>query len=279
MTDSIKKKRGRKPKIYINMNNKINDNNIIISEDENIIYHIPLKLQDIHNEDTNMNLFLSCNNNTTNSNHINEDNYTSEHNLSNSTINKTSILNNINKIITHTLNFTKNTKCWWCKYAFDTVAVQLPENYYNDTFFCIGNFCSFNCCKSYNLDLNDNLIYKRESLLNLLYHLTYSIYISIKAAPHWITLEDFGGNLTIKQFRENFITNTQDFLILHPPLITRQMQIEESYIMSKFKEVPISKVNKLYSEVDSEYVIKRNKPIQSNQFNLESTMGLLKKKR
>lgn len=277
MADSIKKKRGRKPKIYMNMNNKIDNNNIIISEDENIIYHIPLKLHDIHNDDANMNLFLSYNNES-NTNQKNDDIYTSENNLSNTSVNKSSILNNVNKIITHTLNFTKNTKCWWCKYTFDTIAVQLPENYYNNTFFCIGNFCSYNCCKSYNLDLNDNLIYKRESLLNLLYFMTYSIYIPIKAAPHWIALEDFGGNLSIKQFRENFIANTQDFLILHPPLITRQMQIEESYVMNKYKEVPIGKINKLYSEIDSDYVIKRNKPIQSNQFNLESTMGLLKKK-
>jgi hypothetical protein len=273
MTEPIKKKRGRKPKIYMNMQNKINTTNeVIISEDENIIYHIPLSLNDINNEDVNMNLFLPCDNNKV------EDNCTSDNIISNTTITKTSLLTKINKIITHNINFNKNTKCWWCKYKFDTVAVQLPENYYNNTFFCIGNFCSYNCCKSYNLDLNDSLVYKRESLLNLLYYMTYSIYIPIKSAPHWITLEDFGGTLSIQQFRENSIINTQDFIILHPPLITRQMQIEESYKINKHKEVPINKLNKLYSEIDSEYVIKRNRPIQSNQFNLEITMGLLKKK-
>ena len=273
MTDSIKKKRGRKPKIYINSNTKITDNKeVIISEEENIIYHIPLTLNDIINDDNNISLFIPCNNQKT------EEQCTSDNLVCNTTITKSTIANNINKIITHTINFNKNTKCWWCKYAFNTPTVQLPESYYNNTFFCIGNFCSYNCCKSYNLDLNDNLIYKRDSLLNLLYYMTYSVYINIKTAPHWITLEDFGGNLTITDFRENSTTNTQDFLLLHPPLITRQMQIEESYKMYKHKEVPIGKVNKIYSDIDSEYVIKRNKPIQSNQFNLEATMGLLKKK-
>ena len=285
MTDIIKKKRGRKPKIFMNINNKINNiDDVIISENENIIYHIPLTLNDINNED--MNLFIPCENiNKIDNNSILQNktcefnDSTSDNIISNTTITKTLLLNNINKIITHRLNFNKNTKCWWCKYSFDTIHVQLPENYYNNTFYCMGHFCSYNCCKSYNLDMNDNLIYKRESLLNLLYYMTYSVYADIKPSPHWITLEDFGGILTIAQFRENNIINTQDFLVLHPPLITRQMQIEESYKINKYKEVPISKVNKIYSDIDSDYVIKRNKPFQSNQFNLETTMGIFKKKR
>ena len=57
------------------------------------------------------------------------------------------------------------------------------------------------------------------------------------------------------------------------------MQIEESYKLNKLKEVPIDKVNKIYSEIDSEYAIKRKNPIQSKQLNLETTMGLIKKKK
>ena len=49
--------------------------------------------------------------------------------------------------------------------------------------------------------------------------------------------------------------------------------------LSKLKEVPIDKVNKIYSEIDSDYVIKRSKPIKSSQLNLETTMGLIKKKK
>lgn len=278
MTDTtIKKKRGRKPKIFMNAN-KINlyDDDNIKTDEENIIYHIPLTLSDINNDDVDMNLFIPSNNIPFTKN-IN-DNCSSENLITNTSINKSCLLNNINKIITHIININNNTKCWWCKYSFDNIAVQLPENYYNETFYCIGNFCSYNCCKSYNLDLNDNLIYKRESLLNLIYYLTYSIHKRIDAAPHWLTLEDFGGNLSIKEFRENSLLNNKEFILLHPPLISRQMQIEESYKFNKHKEVSIDKVNKIYSEIESEYIIKRNKPIQSNQYNLETTMGLFKKK-
>lgn len=120
---------------------------------------------------------------------------------------------------------------------------------------------------------------ERESLINLLYYMTYSEYKEINPAPHWITLDEYGGNLSIEQFRENSIINTKEYLVLHPPLVSRQMQIEESYKLNKLKEVPIDKVNKIYSEIDSEYTIKRKNPIQSKQLNLETTMGLIKKKK
>jgi len=160
-----------------------------------------------------------------------------------------------------------------------TPAIQLPEDYYNDTFYCIGNFCSFNCMKSYNLDMNDSSVYKRESLMNFLYYMTYSNYKDITPAPSWMALEEYGGTLTIEEFRKNSVVNSKEYLVLHPPLISRQMQIEESYKLAKLKEVPIDKINKIYSEMESEYAIKRNKPVQTNQLNLETTMGLIKSKR
>ena len=109
--------------------------------------------------------------------------------------------------------------------------------------------------------------------------MTFSEYKEITPAPHWITLEEYGGTLSIDKFRENSIITSKEYVVLHPPLISRQMQIEESYKMNKLKEVPIDKVNKLYSEIDSEYTIKRSKPVQTNQLNLETTMGLIKTKK
>ena len=133
--------------------------------------------------------------------------------------------------------------------------------------------------KSHNLDLNDSLSWKRESLMNLLYYKTYSEYKEIVTAPHWMTLEEYGGTLSILKFRENSVVNNKEYIVLHPPLISRQMQIEESYKLNKLKEVPIDKLNKIYSEIESEYKIKRSKPIKSNQLNLETTMGLIKSKK
>lgn len=277
MSEIIKKKRGRKPKNFNTIKpelNTVNDVNIN-SDEEKIIFHLPITMNDIINHDTtaDMSFFIKTEKDQKN---IQQSKTTDESEI-NTIIQPT--INTINKITTYALKFTKNTKCWWCKNIFDSPSIQLPEDYYNETFYCIGYFCGFSCAKTYNIDLNDSLTSKRESLLNLLYYLTYGEYKEINLAPHWLTLDEYGGTLSIINFRENSIINTKEYLILHPPLISRQMQIEESYRKHTLKEVPIDKVNKIYSEIDSEYTIKRTKPIQSSQLNLETTMGLVKIKK
>ena len=284
MSELIKKKRGRKPKNYNNVVvkkelNSISEENIV-SEDEKIIFHLPITINEINNQyNDNDSIFIKP---TEIKNHqpskLSDDSDITETIKQPSQV-KILLNNSVNKIQTHNFNFNANTKCWWCKNIFTCPALQLPHDYYNETFFCIGHFCSFNCMKSYNLDLNDNLSFKRESLLNLLYFLTYSVYKEIIPAPNWLILEEYGGNLSIEQFRLNSIINSKEYLVLHPPLISRQMQIEESYKLNKLKEVPIDKVNKIYSEIESEYSIKRTKPINTNQLNLETTMGLIKSKK
>ena len=272
----ILKKRGRKPKNYINNilpNNEIPHN--INSEDENIILHLSINPNniDVDNE-PNINtedIFI------TNTKIINTINKSEQEYLESST-DILNVYNNINKILIHNFN-SSNIKCWWCKNIFDTPAIQLPDHYTNSTFYCSGNFCSFNCMKSHNLDLNDTLTFKRNSLINLLYYLTYKNNKDIIPAPHWLTLQEYGGNLTIDQFRQNSIINTKEYLVLHPPIISRQMQIEESYKIHKIKDVSINKINKIYSDIDSDYALKRNKPLQVKQLSLEATMGIVKKKK
>ena len=270
----VKKKRGRKPKnnnLIINTQEpKLIEN--INSEDENIIYHLPLTVNSINSNNlinNNSNIFL-----INDEFKANVENSETIDNIDNN-INQSSI----NKIITHKLNLNENIKCWWCKNNFTSTPIQLPENYFNNNFYCIGHFCSFNCLRSYNLDLNDCLTYKRDSLIYLLYFLSFNFYSTIKQAPHWITLKEFGGVLTIDEFRNNFTNLNSDFLLLNPPLISRQLQIEESYKINKIREVNINKVNKIYSDIDSDYILKRNKSVHSLQQNLESSMGLIKMKR
>ena len=165
-----KKKRGRKPKNFNNIIIK-NENNCstednIITEEEKIIFHLPITMNEINNNDNpDMSIFIKSEKDINltkvnlHKNKISEDSNSIESIKTspyvNSNQNKILANNTINKIITHSLNFNKNTKCWWDRNLFNTPAVQLPEDYYNETFYCIGHFCSFNCMKSYNLDLND----------------------------------------------------------------------------------------------------------------------------
>ena len=270
----IKKKRGRKPKNYFNITPKIDEKISIIdntnTEDEKIIFHLPITINEInsYDNDNNLSIFIKSELDIIKKNDIIESD--SSEIISSETIDKAYLNKSINNINTHILNFTQNTKCWWCKNNFLTPPTQLPEDFYNNTFYCIGHFCSYNCALAYNLDLNDFITSKRTSLLNLIYNKTYSEYNNIIAAPHWITLQEYGGNLSISEFRENSINNTKEYIVLHPPIVSRQMQIEESYKQKKFKDLNLS-------ESENKYAIKRNKPINNKKMNLEVTMGLVKK--
>jgi hypothetical protein len=284
MIDNIvtQKKRGRKPKIKI-QDTKINENkieenkiieNIIRTDEEQIIVHLPITLEDVinisninlsDNKSEEDNIFIKSETDFNKKVVIN----VTEISNPNIEINNNSILcKNINKINIYNIHFKPGNKCLWCKHSFTTPPIELPEDYYNDIFFCVGNFCSWNCAKSYNIDLNDITIWKRESLLNLMFYKTYNTYKEIISAPSWLLLEDFGGFLSIDEFRNSFILNNKDYLLLHPPLITRQLQIEESYKKSIYNID-----NKLENVYNNDLVLKRIKPL-NNSSNLEKTMGL-----
>jgi hypothetical protein len=278
----VLKKRGRKPKNKI-FEVIIPKEEIIESDKEIIITYLPININDI---DTNLDK------NNTDSIFIKQESYFSEpQNITNENINikenlnciqntsetelRTSINNhNFNKIIVYNFEFNDNTKCWWCKHNFSSPRLSLPEQYHNNTFYCTGNFCSWECIKAYNIDSNDNFIWKRESLINLMYYFTYNEYKEIKPAASWLILKDFGGNLSINEFRKTFEIVNNDFLVLHPPLISRQMQIEESYKKPSVSGVIVNKLDKLLFESNNNLTLKRNKPIETTQINLEKSMGL-----
>jgi hypothetical protein len=272
----VKKKRGRKPKNYINSVLKVADTvntvDIANSEDEKVIFHLPITINEInsYDNDNNLSIFIKSELDIIKKNDVINNSEMSDV-KSSETLEKSYLNTSINNINTHILNFNSNTKCWWCKNCFITPPVQLPEDFYNNTFFCIGHFCSYNCALSYNLDLNDIITSKRTSLLNLIYYKTFSEFKNIISAPHWSTLEEYGGNLSITQFRENSKNNLKEYIVLQPPIVSRQMQIEESYKQTKIKD------SAGFSESENKYTIKRNKPINNKKMNLEFTMGLIKK--
>ena len=287
-TNGVKvlKKRGRKPK------NKLPDvipvkDEPIDSEKEVIIAYLPINLTDMEEKDVKPiknDIFIKSESQLIKNNIIND---SSSENLLKEKVDMLSLTADsenftsngiyINKINIHKMQFTPETKCWWCKNCFNTPSLMLPENYVDGVFYCTGNFCSFNCKKAYNIDLNDPNVWKRESLINLEYYLTYGRHKEIIPAPSWLTLKEFGGFLSIGEFRKNFDTNSSEFILLQPPLISRQMQIEESYKKSNSNTGPLNKLDKLFSDGPTTYSLKRSKPVETSQLNLEKTMGLKRK--
>lgn len=288
--DKIPKKRGRKPKNKQSMPIIQPIKKDLNSDEEPLITHLSISLNDVLNNDTET---ICTNNCDSDSIFIKQ-----EYNINNEETNtETNVeLNELEKLekeimklkykifrltkketidVTNS-NFKKNTKCWWCKYTFETPSVSLPEAYFNNKFLCIGNFCSYNCAMSYNIDINDN-VSKKTSLLNLLYYMTYGLEEKIKVAPDWRMLEDFGGNLSIDNFRKCSLVNNCDYTLLHPPLETRVHKFEKNY-----KLQTSLKSNSMYQhmlEDTDELILKRSKPIKSNQYSLDKTMFIKKKEK
>ena len=94
--------------------------------------------------------------------------------------------------------------CFWCCHSFTTTPIGIPIKFTNDSFYCTGNFCSFECAASQNYEITDlNInVWERFNLLNLLAS-KQNIPIPIKCAKPKTSLKIFGGKLEIEEFRDN----------------------------------------------------------------------------
>lgn len=119
-----------------------------------------------------------------------------------------------------------DTVCYQCCHAFDGVPVPLPDTY--DTrrkvYRCKGNFCSWQCAKSYNINQTQNFGKgNRNMYISLLAHQTWVKYrkdtghknlkfenmktyatYSIKPSRPRELLRIFGGTMGIEEYREGF---------------------------------------------------------------------------
>jgi hypothetical protein len=126
---------------------------------------------------------------------------------------------------------TTSKPCWWCRHSFSTTPIGAPIKYNshkisgvekeryeekaggvgagtgtNDFFETTGLFCSFPCCKAYILDQRGSIRFKESlSLLSLLFTRLYGVIEpDFPSAPTWKLLKDYGGHMTIQQFRQAF---------------------------------------------------------------------------
>ena len=133
-----------------------------------------------------------------------------------------------------TIEKCDNTKCFWCRNTFNTEPIGCPikfiapeivkkhysyinnENYiirektYKETdkttyYETDGIFCSFNCCLAYINHNKRNYIYKDSlMLLSKMYYDLFNTKFNIIQAPSWRMLSEFGGNMSIEEFRKSF---------------------------------------------------------------------------
>ncbi len=82
------------------------------------------------------------------------------------------------------------------------ISLTLVEKDYYET---DGIFCSFNCCLAWLDEVKHVPMYvQSKQLLFKMYLDTYGSFSDIIKAPHWRLLRQYGGHLTIEEFRESF---------------------------------------------------------------------------
>ena len=171
---------------------------------------------------------------------------------------------------------TTNIHCWWCCHQFTNTPCALPEYYKKNKFYVSGCFCSFNCCASYNFSKNDDNMWERFSLLNLLYKKLYQQkFVKISLAPPRETLKIFGGYLSIEEFREGLIKNEKTYNVIKPPLISIIPKIEENISQSIKNKHSFPLVNEnILNKTQNSLKLKRNKPVTNPNNTLQSFMDL-----
>jgi len=177
-----------------------------------------------------------------------------------------------------------NIYCWWCCHPFSGPPCALPEYYKKDKFYVNGCFCTFNCAASYNFSKNNDDIWERYSLLNLMYKKLYNHkFVKINLAPPREILKIFGGYLNIDEFRENSLKNDKTYTVVNPPLISIIPKIEENIssntginnVNSKAIKNNYPSVNEnILNKTNNTLKLKRNKPVTNPNSTLQSFMDL-----
>lgn len=114
--------------------------------------------------------------------------------------------------------------CWHCRGTFTTSPIGIPIKYIppiikknknesnstgiNDYFLTNGIFCSFPCSLTFIKEHSYDSMYRNSiSLLKSLYYKLYNTEFKITPAPSWQVLKDYGGKLTLEEFRSSFCTS------------------------------------------------------------------------
>lgn len=123
--------------------------------------------------------------------------------------------------------------CWWCAHPFEGMPCFVPTKFdeKRGRFKVTGNFCSWNCAKSYTLFDNAGNIRGRNMNMFLMLMLKLKLPYNVKCAPRRECLKAFGGFLTIKEYRENYLYQDKFKLVTTP----YDLEIDKSYRILRYQ--------------------------------------------
>lgn len=171
--------------------------------------------------------------------------------------------------------------CWWCVHSLPQLpCLHLPIRYdpLRKRYTTFGNFCSWECCKAYAIDMNTSRSGEIQSFLALMRLQTYGKYMPLFAAPKRIALKVFGGSMTIEEFRACFGST--------PPSVEFPNQVQLQQKVGAVSGAPVvsdsNSKSKLKAIEDSSGLseslkLKRDKPLARSKSKLESALGITRK--
>ena len=95
----------------------------------------------------------------------------------------------------------KNNKCWNCSYDIDGEVHSYPVSYFNNVFNVNGNFCCYECAGRYIYEnYNDKEFWDKYYLLNFYVNLKCNKSTKVKIPYSKLRLIDYGGDLTKQEY-------------------------------------------------------------------------------
>ena len=107
-------------------------------------------------------------------------------------------------------NHVKNDlRCYYCHHHFDNLPFYLPIDYCAtlDRYKIFGNFCSPNCAKAYCFD--SKTLYNKSYLIGQFYRKIFGPNFRIQPAASIYSLKEYGGKVSIEEFRNNSYRNNK----------------------------------------------------------------------
>tara|TARA_B100000963_G_scaffold361748_1_gene399233 strand:+ start:5796 stop:6569 length:774 start_codon:yes stop_codon:yes gene_type:complete len=124
---------------------------------------------------------------------------------------KTKKIKNLNLYTTNSKQ-ESNIRCFNCHHHFDGKQFYLPIDYDQklDRYKIFGNFCSPNCVKSYAFD--NPLKINKPHLVGQFYRKLFGTDFRITSSPHILKLKEYGGDMTIEEYRKCLYKNDRYIL-------------------------------------------------------------------
>ena len=171
--------------------------------------------------------------------------------------------------------------CWWCTLEIEGEALGLPYKYNERTrkFNTMGQFCSWECMKAFNIDSRNHKSFEVSGFITLYRKQMYGKYSRLKCAPSRWCLEKFGGTMTPEEFRSSFSENPPAVLMPHTEKFIHKPLEKKTYVQEDSAQKKKARLENIKnSSAKTETLrLKRPTPIQHKSNNLESILGLKRK--